>query len=699
MSSYLFKKIQPFNPFGSKPTINSAGYGDNEITLMIKDELDREFKEKQKKNTGISRINNRNFTVINNEDYKEVLNKINNIYNNLHIKKNNITNNLKKNQDLVTLFQNDDELYNKFTKESAPFSDYNFFYGLDITSLESKEVFEKSALTGKSLAIITILQYPGAAAILFGSMAMGHIMLGLVISILALSIALNTISMLNRKYIKPDSLVFCTKYMPFDNMGAFRSKLYEEYHKLFIYKIYYDTKKSNEINKKESIEKFLNFIIDKDSKEKENFESKVTNFLYNISNFLKDIKKQNVEDYKDISKIKNFKDFKEKFKEEISKIQKENNNNNTLNTQRGGVQEERLRSLDEDLDKDYIKLNSGTINYFTHTTKTYRLKTMIYRLNYIIGDNILTSGNISIFMLKNEFNHILKTNIKYFKEELGPLGKKMDFFSNNTLINLLNAGSKLINSESVKIYIINFIEHYIESFLYLYLISEYNIKALIKEGKNTLLNRIFEENVNFTKAGRYSFYGEGKSFLGLGSMNEKRLSNIKKRDKINYFSILMKYSYLALDHIFKRLKLVIKKNVSMKGLISKNSNRINNSVKSTRLNNLPDKNNLPDSVTIYNYNKYCEIAISNYILMGDYEIYKQSLISGKNFITKMKTMKITTDKNKLRYNNYNYNTGFEIQKDIDKERENFVKKHIDGSDSSKSTRINNDTNNFVRIGN
>jgi len=577
--------ISSLNPFGSKPTINSAGYGDNEITLMIKDELDRQFGNKRK-------INNKN------QSYIELLEKINNIYSDLHLdaKKNN----LNKTINLVDLFKKDDELYNKFTKESAPFSDYNFFYGLDITSLESKEVFDKSALTLKSSGIATILHYPATAAIAFGSMAMGHIMLALVISIIALSIALNTISMVNRKYIKPDSVVFCTKYMPFDNMGAFRSRLYEEYHKLFIYKIYYDTKNNNEINKKKSIDKFLNFIIDKDSEEKKNFETKVTKFLYNITNFLKDIKKQTVADYKkDISNIKDIKKFEESLEKEINKLElnskKKTGENTGENIQTGGVQEERLRSLDEDLDKDYIKLNSGIINYFTHitTTTTYVLKTMSYRLNYIVdnNNNILTSGNISIFMLKNEFNHILKTNSKYFKEELGLFAKKMDFFRNNTLINLLNDGNELKNFENVKIYIINFIQHYIESFLYLYLISEYNIKALIKGSKNILLDKIFEENLSFTKAThRYSFYGEGKGFLGFGSMNEIRLLKIKKRDKINYFSILMKYSYLALDHIFKRLKLVIKENVAMKGLISIESTRLNNnSVVAKRINNLSNK--------------------------------------------------------------------------------------------------------------
>jgi len=674
--------ISSLNPFGSKPTINSAGYGDNEITLMIKDELDRQFGNKRK-------INNKN------QSYIELLEKINNIYSDLHLdaKKNN----LNKTINLVDLFKKDDELYNKFTKESAPFSDYNFFYGLDITSLESKEVFDKSALTLKSSGIATILHYPATAAIAFGSMTMGHIMLGLVVSIVALSIALNTISMLNRKYIKPDSVVFCTKYMPFDNMGAFRSRLYEEYHKLFIYKIYYDTKETNETNKKKSIDKFLNFIIDKDSEEKKNFETKVTKFLYNITNFLKDIKKQTEVDYKDISNIKDIKEFEESLEKEINKLElnskKKTGENTGENIQTGGVQEERLRSLDEDLDKDYIKLNSGIINYFTHTTNTYVLKTMSYRLNYIVdnNNNILTSGNISIFMLKNEFNHILKTNIKYFKEELGPLGKKMDFFSNNTLINLLNDGSELINSESVKIYIINFIQHYIESFLYLYLISEYNIKALIKGSKNILLDKIFEENLSFTKAAhRYSFYGEGKGLLGFGSMNEIRLLKIKKRDKINYFSILMKYSYLALDHIFKRLKLVIKENVAMKGLISIESTRLNNnSVVAKRINNLSNKNNLPNNVTIYDYNKYCEIAISNYILMGDYEIYKQRLISGTKFINKVKTMKIGTDKNKLRYNTYNCNTGIEIEKDRKEERKIFFQKHID---ARTATRINTPNN-------
>ena len=633
---------------GNKKINNNKKYNENEVAIMINSNL------------------NSNIIVNSNNDYNKTLKKIKSIYKMLHSKNNinNNKNNLKnviknRNEELVELFINDDKLNKKFKKNSAPFSDYNFFYGLDNTNLKSKEEFTKKAMALKFSFVGIVLAFPSFATVLFGSFASGGVMLALVASVILARKALNFYREYAIKYVSSNKVFFCTKYLPYDNMTAFRSRLYEKYHKLFYYNI------NNNNDKKKSIEDFLNFIIDKKSDEKKKFEDKVINYLNNINNFIKYITKKNKKNMNELPKIVN-KNTLEKLisslendsqnnngriyyydgppdsHNSITQFSNENNNenNNEKNNKRdggasvqyGGVQEEILRSLGSDLDKDYVKLSSSLFVFNS-------LSIMNYRLNYKIDDIlILTSTDITINMIENELMEILQSYGTFLKDEMGIMSKKNPFFINYTLIDLLKDFKKVKDPETLKINLINFIAHYLESFLYLYLISEYNIKTLITGGNKTLLDNMFDYNLKQTVAGRYRFTNRMT-----GSMSNSTFETIKRRDKINYFSILMKHSYLALDHIFKRLKLIIKKNEGIK---------INNR-----------------STNIFEYNKRCEDAIFYYVKNGTTYDRKEEIKKDTFSLTeKMKSLR--PDYSKVSYNKDNYKIGIMLEGDINKINKN-----------------------------
>jgi hypothetical protein len=324
-----------------------------------------------------------------------------------------------------------------------------------------------------------------------------------------------------------------------------------------------------------------------------------------------------------------------------------NINNNITNNeatekvvQYGGVQEEVLRSLDSDLDKDYVKLSSSLFVFNS-------LSIMNYRLNYKIDEQlILTSTDITINMIENELMEILQSYGTFLRDETAIMSKKNIFFINYTLIDLLKDLKKVKNPETLKFNLINFIAHYLESFLYLYLISEYNIKTLITGGNKTLLDNMFDYNLKQTVAGRYRFTNRMT-----GSMSNSTFETIKRRDKINYFSILMKHSYLALDHIFKRLKLIIKENEAIK---------INNNISTSTNTN----------TNIFEYNKCCEDAIFYYVKNGTTYDRKEEIKKDTFSLTeKMKSLR--PDYSKVSYNLNNYKIGIMLEDDINKINKNI----------------------------
>ena len=615
---------------GNKKTNNNKKYNENEVAIMINTNLNTNTASNTASNT------------TSNIEYNKILIKIKSIYKMLHSKNNTNTNkinNLKniiknRNEELLELFRNDDELNKKFKKNSVPFSDYNFFYGLDNTNLKSKEEFMKKAMALKFSFMGIALAFPSFATVLFGSFASGGVMLALVASVILARKALNLYREHVIKRISSDKVFFCTKYLPYDNMIAFRSRLYEKYHKLF----YYNINKNN--NKKKSIEDFLNFIIDKNSDEKKKFEDKVINYLNNINNFIKFIIKNNEKNIDELGKIVDPNTLQKLTNsldnDFIRNDQVDTNSTISINNKRdggayvqyGGAQEEIIRSLVSDLDKDYVKLSSSLFVFNS-------LSIMNYRLNYKIDDLlILTSTDITINMIENELMEILQSYGTFLKDEMGVMSKKNPFFINYTLIDLLKDLKKVKNPEELKFNLINFIAHYLESFLYLYLISEYNIKTLINGNNKTLLDNMFDYNLKQTVAGRYRFTNRMT-----GSMTNDTFETIKRRDKINYFSILMKHSYLALDHIFKRLKLIIKKN----------EEKINDNI----------------NTNIFEYNKRCEDAIFYYVKNGT--VYERTPEIKKNTSSLREKIKsLRPDYSKVSYNKDNYKIGIRLEDDINK---------------------------------
>ena len=208
------------------------------------------------------------------------------------------------------------------------------------------------------------------------------------------------------------------------------------------------------------------------------------------------------------------------------------------------------------------------------TTKFTATNRAVFRLNYKIDQinevhinnkdtsYILTSGDISIQYLQLELNQIINSRSTFLEGELKPLSHSIPFFTNDYLISLLNKITTYSSSyqamECTRIFIIDFIKEYIDNFLKLYLLAKYNVLLLLKKpndisNPNLLLKELFAENLSYTGLGRY------KTFITRDPTKEEQyeLNQIKYRDMLNYYCILLKYCQSALDHIHKKFKISI----------------------------------------------------------------------------------------------------------------------------------------------
>jgi DNA repair exonuclease SbcCD nuclease subunit len=81
--------------------------------------------------------------------------------------------------------------------------------------------------------------------------------------------------------------------------------------------------------------------------------------------------------------------------------------------------------------------------------------------------------------------------------------------------------------------------------------------------------------------GRYTFATEVIRLGVKQKISENDMKEMKYRDKLNYYALLMKYCYIALDHIHKRFKISI----------------------------IPYQGN----ITIFHNYETCEIKLNNYL--------------------------------------------------------------------------------------
>jgi hypothetical protein len=240
------------------------------------------------------------------------------------------------------------------------------------------------------------------------------------------------------------------------------------------------------------------------------------------------------------------------------------------------------------------KFNNNNYNRFSPIKSNYSVLSTNFRCNYATKDgNLFTSGNFNYEKLNSELKGILHSESTYGDSGISKiLTKSMPFFWNQTLETQLSSIKNKLNvsySEAdialfhSRFLYIEFINNYITSFLSLYLLARKALSLLIDQVHNpdtkntkivTPLDLLYEKNFEqkFYRGALKKYTNEVR--LGLSSVyhwqnilrEEKRaktrenVSNSPEKEnknKIVYYTLLMKYSYLALDHIMKKCKLVV----------------------------------------------------------------------------------------------------------------------------------------------
>jgi hypothetical protein len=519
-----------------------------------------------------------------------------NTYKNLLTYNNNKGNNISINDEIFnTIFKKDNLLFEKFTK-SVPYSEYNFLYGIDKHSGLAEE--RLVALLFMTKIIFTFVLEPQFALVTTVA----------VISLLVSRFALDYYRKYKRSLKK--NLIFCTKYFPFGGIEHFSSELISKYHKIF----YYDIDENNNIinNTTEKNDKFYESVIELTHEKEKEFIEKNILFIKYLSKYESQLNNNIVDG---IMKSFNTNDKKEKLKEieeslgrqvnkqesesEVEEQKAKDNINEQVKISETEGQEASKKNLVTEIyntegyttnesnitnesnnqkgggnllvlvnNRNRIN-NNGKIIYAKKKTTDKKvteqfsdINKAIFRLNYKINDKyILTSGDISIQYLFVEIKPIINCRATFFEGELKPFSKSIPFFTNDYLTNLLDKiaveSTKYCTMESTRIYIIDFIKEYIDNFTKLYQLAKYNILLLLKypdgeypsNNQNLLLKELFHVNLSYTFKGRYSAF--------ITSYKKHELKDIKYRDILNYYCVLLKYCQVALDHMQKKFKITI----------------------------------------------------------------------------------------------------------------------------------------------
>lgn len=497
--------------------------------------------------------------------------------------------NLELNNNFGQLFNKDNKLFSKFTS-SVPYSEYNFLYGIDKGSTLAEE--RLVALLYMSKIVFTFFIEP-------------HYFLLTTVAIIGLLMsrfALDYYRKIKRTFEK--KIVFCVKYYPFNGLEHFNSELIAKYHKIFYYEM--DDANNNQLSKNDKNKEFYESVIELNKREEKDFIEKNILFIKYLDNYEKEknnklIKKINESVTKEVSNgiFKNIStqvnestsNNGNRVKESISTENLTSNNGNQVKesitnstknqtskinpsseirsnpSSQFGLVGGNLRVLKNDRNRDGKLskpklLNKKIIEQFSEINKaTFRLN---YKFKIGGKEYLLTSGDISIQNLFLELKPIINARATLFEGELKPLSKSIPFFTNDYLINLLDTiaseSTKYATMESTRIYIIDFIKEYIDNFTKLYQLAKYNVLLLLEHNKfdgvsnnyrnkNLLLKELFNLNLSYTGIGRYKFLSNVP--------DEDELEQIKYRDILNYYCLLLKYCQIALDHVHKRFKISI----------------------------------------------------------------------------------------------------------------------------------------------
>jgi hypothetical protein len=244
-----------------------------------------------------------------------------------------------------------------------------------------------------------------------------------------------------------------------------------------------------------------------------------------------------------------------------------------------------------------------------------------HKFNHSGKDYLLTSGNINYIKLFEELGDVIYSesslgdagfmkvatfNVRFFANDtlysdLISIYYSMRAFFTKSIQTLRGKESEMKYKETFilgRFLMTKFLKDYLVSFLAIYLTARFNINYLIRmqfynnliadEDHNLLpLNNLYDQSYKLTimhekitnKFARYStaaaqklskgmsyFYNKSGESMRKKINNNREVEKIKKdrdakiqpiRDKIIYYSLLMKYAYVAMEHLMKKFKILI----------------------------------------------------------------------------------------------------------------------------------------------
>ena len=463
-----------------------------------------------------------------------------------------ITEEKQEQKEIISLFEYDNKI---FHKSDEVISDIEYLEGVGKLKEKTKAYIEFIALIIKA-----------GISILIGEISIAVY----IFTIIAVGALLKTYRLTQRK-MSP-KIRFITKYMK-EGFECFENDLQGEYMKIF--EINYDND-----NKEIQLEKFMNFILQIHTKKEDDKKDFEDNFLkknlYLIKfteNNLNEIDKiQNKEFLSKIIKANKPNIIKNKKQKEISEQKETDNKKQIVKPEKIEKQKSFFGKIKNTtfekakrtavVTKEYIsKIPSGTTNILNKLSNHVIFKKVVgnryyYSLDYKINNLYIYSEPMQLHKFRYELEEIVYSQGSVLKGEMAFQAKKIPFFENDDLYNLLmqtwKVGSQINKKENdIDDAGINFlitINYYLKTFYYIYLIARFNVCSLIlSEDKSPI---IYLEHL----------YRDSKSFYTKEIIKESlRIKSNKPdiKEKTIYFAILMKYSYLALDHIQKKLKIRI----------------------------------------------------------------------------------------------------------------------------------------------
>jgi hypothetical protein len=230
----------------------------------------------------------------------------------------------------------------------------------------------------------------------------------------------------------------------------------------------------------------------------------------------------------------------------------------------------RLENLTRHTNISNYNIPNKSLESYNLNVRFSKIQKLNFRFNYKIKKNvILSSTDINLHKLYSicfPLIYSLSTNLTH---ESKKKSKSMIFFANENLVfqlrDMYYNTNKYYNSPKLyRILVVKFIRDYILNFYQLYILSKYSIYLL------TVNNN---ENYNFNDMPLENMYLESYSQT---VFKKKENYMIENRKRIVYYSLLMKYCILGIDHILKKFQIIITENIKSQKY-GKNKYEVNNS--------------------------------------------------------------------------------------------------------------------------